>query len=172
MVVVWAGWLNRLEEGRLSRSVGGSQSRLVGVGAGVEGREGVGAGVQGGAVGVLGRKLLAGGMLADEAGMVSEADLSETGVAGGTLSLAEGGGAVEAEDGLDFKKGMGVAAAGFLGGAATAAAPPQSFWSSPLSVFFPFLLPLCFSLPLFRSLHPAESLSSPFPLCRASLLPP
>lgn len=74
-----------------------------------------------------------------------------------------------AEAGLGFRKGTGVAAGVFLG---LAAVFPQSFRSSFLSVFFPFLLPLCFSLPLFRSLHPAESLSSPFPLCPASLLPP
>lgn len=39
---------------------------------------------------------------------------------------------------------------------------PQSLRSSFLSFFFAFLLPFCFSLPLFRSLHPA-SLLPPWP---------
>lgn len=68
--------------------MGGSQSRLIGVGAGVDGREGVGAGVHGGAVGVLGS-----GTFADETGReeASEADLSMTGVEGGapTEGLAD-----------------------------------------------------------------------------------
>lgn len=59
MVVVWAGWLKRLEGGRVSLSVGGSHSRGAGVeeeGAGVEGRAGVergtgaGAGVKAGEI--------------------------------------------------------------------------------------------------------------------------
>lgn len=74
---------------------------------------------------------------------------------------------VAAEVDLGFRKGAGVAAGVFL---RLAAVFPPSFGSSLLSVFFPFLLSLCFSLPLFRSLHPAES--SPFPLCPALLLPP
>lgn len=76
---------------------------------------------------------------------------------------------VVAEVGLGFKKGTGVAAGVFL---ELATVFPESFGGSLLSVFFPFLLPLCFSLPLFRSLHAAESLSSPFALCPPSLLPP
>lgn len=77
--------MNRLEEGRVSLSVGGSQSRLVGVGAGVDGEEGLDAGVDGGAVGVLGGE---GGVFADETGREeeSEADLSTTGVGGGALT--------------------------------------------------------------------------------------
>ena len=58
--------------------MGGSQSRLMGVGAGVEGRDGVGAGVHGGAVGVL----VFWWVFADE----SEAGLSTTGVGGGALT--------------------------------------------------------------------------------------
>lgn len=112
MVVVWAGWLNRLEDGRVSLSVGGSQSRLMGVAAGVDGKEGVGAGVHGGAAGVLDSGAWEGGLFAGEE--------SETGVGGGALTkgLAEDGGAgvcVVAEVGLGFKKGTGVATGVFLG---------------------------------------------------------
>jgi len=70
--------LNRLEEGR------GSQSRPLGVGAGVEGREGVGAGVQVGAEGAL-----EGGtweVFADETGREEESDLSVTDGGGGELT--------------------------------------------------------------------------------------
>lgn len=72
--------MNRLEEGRVSLSVGGSQSRLMGVGAGVDGKEVVGAGVHGGAVVVLGGWTWAGRVLVDETGREeeSEADLSVT----------------------------------------------------------------------------------------------
>lgn len=76
--------MNRLEEGRVSLSVGGSQSRLLGVGAGVDGREGVGAGVHGGAEGVFGGEACEGGE--------EVSDLSVTGVGGGALTeaLADG----------------------------------------------------------------------------------
>lgn len=73
--------MNRLEEGRVSLSVGGSQSRLMGVGAGVDGKEGVGAGVHGAPVVVLGGWIRPGG---EEE---SEADLSVTGAL--TEDLAE-----------------------------------------------------------------------------------
>lgn len=88
MVVVWAGWLNRLEEGRVSLSVGGSQSRPLGVGAGVDGKEVFGAEVHGGAEGVLGGGTWEGGVMTDEIGReeASEAGLSETGVGGGALT--------------------------------------------------------------------------------------
>lgn len=68
--------------------MGGSQSRLVGVGAGVDGEEGLVAGVDGGAVGVLGGGMWEGGVFADETGREeeSEADLSTTGVGGGALT--------------------------------------------------------------------------------------
>lgn len=79
--------MNRLEEGRVSLSVGGSQSRLLGVG----GKEGVGAGVHGGAEGVLGSGAWEGRVFVDEMGgeEVSQAGLSVTG--GGALAdgLAE-----------------------------------------------------------------------------------
>lgn len=71
-----------------------------------------------------------------------------------------------AEADLGFKKGAGLAAGVFL----MLEAAEQSFGSSPLAIFFPFLPPLCFSLPPFRSVHPAES--SPFSFCPAWLLPP
>lgn len=76
--------MNRLEEGRVSLSVGGSQSRPLGVG----GKEGVVAGVHGGAVGVLGGGTWEGRVFADETGReeVSEAGLSETGGGGGALT--------------------------------------------------------------------------------------
>lgn len=82
--------MNRLEEGSVSLSVWGSQSRLVGVGAGVDGKEGLVAGVDGGAVGVLGSGMWVGGVFADETGREeeSEADLSVTGVGG--VALTEG----------------------------------------------------------------------------------
>lgn len=66
----------------MSLSVGGSQSRLLGVEAGVDGKEGVGAGVHGGAGGVLGCGTWDGGAFAE----VSEADLSVTGVGSGALT--------------------------------------------------------------------------------------
>ncbi|KAA8595134.1 hypothetical protein FQN60_012269, partial [Etheostoma spectabile] len=77
-----------LEEGRGSLSVGGSQSRLLGVGAGVDDKEGVGAGVHGGAEGVLGSGTWEGGEFSVETGReeVSEADLSVTSGGGGALS--------------------------------------------------------------------------------------
>lgn len=105
-----------------------------------------------------------GAALADETGRgeASEADVSVTGGGGGALTEALVGGwragvRVVAETGLPFRGGTGVSAGVFLGF-------PQSF--------FPFLLPLCFSLPSFRSLHPTRSLIAPVPLCPASLLPP
>lgn len=64
--------------------MGGSQSRVIGVGAGVEGKEG--AGVHGGAAGVLGSGTWVGGVFADEMGREEESDLSVTGVAGGALT--------------------------------------------------------------------------------------
>lgn len=81
--------MNRLEAGRVSLSVGGSQSLLMGVGAGVDGEERVGAGVHGGAVVVLGGWTWAGRVLVDETGREeeSEADLSVTGAL--TEDLAE-----------------------------------------------------------------------------------
>lgn len=142
--------------------MGGSQSRLLGVGAGVDDKEGVGAGVHGGAEGVLGSGTWEGGVFSDETGReeVSEADLSVTSGGGGALSesLADdcGAGVCVVEAGPVFKKGTGVATGVFFW---LTAVFPHSFRSSLLSVFFPFLLPLCFSLPLLRSLHPAESLS-------------
>lgn len=69
------------------------------------------------------------------------------------------------EAGLAFKKGTSVATGVFLAFAVL----PHSFGRSRLSDFSPFLLPLCISLTLFCSL---QSLSSTFPLCLASLLPP
>lgn len=59
---------------------------MMGVEAGVEGRQG--AGVHGGAVGVLGIGTWVGGVFAVETGREeeSEADLSETGVGGGALT--------------------------------------------------------------------------------------
>lgn len=80
--------MNRLEEGSVSLSVGGSQSRVMGVGAGVDGSEGVGTGVYGGTVGVLGSGTWEGGVFADEMGRdeESETDLSMTGVGVGALT--------------------------------------------------------------------------------------
>lgn len=80
MVVVWAGWLNRLEEGSASLSVGGSQSRVMGVQPGVDGREGVGARVLGGVLADVTREE---GAFADSMGTEDGSDLSETGVGGG-----------------------------------------------------------------------------------------
>lgn len=101
----------------------------------------------------------------------SEAVLLMMGVGGGaaTEALADDCGVgmcVVAGADLGFTKGAALAAGVFL----KLAVFPQSFGSSLLSVFFPFLLPLCFSLLLFRSLRPAES--SPLPLSPDSLLPP
>lgn len=76
---------------------------------------------------------------------------------------------VGAEAGLGFKKGTGVATGVFLG---LGTVFPPSLRPSLFSIFLPFLPPFCFSLPVFRPLHPTESLSSPFPLCPSSLLPP
>lgn len=78
--------MNKLEEVRVSLSVGGSQSRLMGVVAGVDGKEGVSAGVHGGAVGVLGSGMW--DVFTDETGREDEsgADLSVTGVGGGALT--------------------------------------------------------------------------------------
>lgn len=80
--------MNKLEEVRVSLSVGGSQSRLMGVVAGVDGKEGVSAGVHGGAVGVLGSGMWEDGVFTDETGREDEsgADLSVTGVGGGALT--------------------------------------------------------------------------------------
>lgn len=77
--------MNRLEEGGISLSAWGCQSRLTGVGAGVHGREGVGAGLHGGTVGVLASGTWE--VLADELGRDKESasDLSMTGVGGGPL---------------------------------------------------------------------------------------
>lgn len=107
--------MNRLEDGSASLSVGGSQSQVMGVGAGVEGREGAGAGVHGGAVGVLGSRTWGGGGRDEE----SDVDLSATGVGGGAL-----GGALAANWGvgvcavpdadLDFDWGGAAAAGVFL----------------------------------------------------------
>lgn len=135
---------------------------------GVDGREGVGARVHGGAVGILGGRTWEEDVFADDTGREEESeDLSVTGVGGGTLTegLADkwgAGGWVEAEEGRGFKNGTGIGV--FLG---LAAPLPHSFGSSLLSVFFPFLLPLCFSLPRFCSFQ-----SSPSPLCPPSLLTP
>lgn len=137
---------------------------------GVDGREGVGARVDGRAVGVFGGGTWEDDVFADDRGREEESeDLSVTGVGGGTLieGLADNwgtGGFVEAEEGRGFKKGMGVATGVFLG---MAALLPDSFGSSLLSTFFPFLLPLFFSLPRFCSFQ-----ASPSPLCPPSLLPP
>lgn len=81
MVVVWAGWLKRLEEERLSLSAGGSQSRLTAAEPGVGGREGAGplAFVFGGRV--WGERVFAG-----DGGESSAADLSVTAVGGGALT--------------------------------------------------------------------------------------
>lgn len=70
----------------MSLSVGGSQSRLLGVEAGVDGKEGVGAGVHGGAGGVLGCGTWEGGVFADETGREEVSDLSVTGVGRGALT--------------------------------------------------------------------------------------
>ncbi len=66
--------------------MGGSQSRLMGVGAGVDGKESVGAGVHGGAVGVLGSGTWEGRVFADETGREEESGFSVAGVGGGALT--------------------------------------------------------------------------------------
>lgn len=126
--------------------------------------------MDGRAVGVFGGGTWEDDVFADDRGREEESeDLSVTGVGGGTLieGLADNwgtGGFVEAEEGRGFKKGTGVATGVFLG---MAALLPHSFGSSLLSTFFPFLLPLFFSLPRFCSFQ-----ASPSPLCPPSLLHP
>lgn len=69
--------MNRLEEGRVSLSIGGSHSRLMGVGAGVDGMEVVGAGVHGGAVAALGGWTWAGRKEESETDLSVTEDLTE-----------------------------------------------------------------------------------------------
>lgn len=123
--------MNRLEDGSVSLSMGGSQFRVMGVSRG----GGVGAGVVGGTVGVL-----------DRGRWESWGGLSVT--------LGAGASVVAGAD-RGFEKGLEAAAGGFF---RLAEALP-SFGSSLFSAFF--LMP-CFSLALFRSLHPpAGSTLSP-----------
>lgn len=128
-------------------------------------------------MGVLGGGMQVAGVFTDETRREerSEAGLSVTGVDGGAMTggLADDSGpgvCVEAETGQGFKKGTDIGTGVFLG---LAALFPQSFGCSSLFILLPFLPPLCFSLPLFCSLRASpESLSSLFPFCPASLLPP
>lgn len=165
MVVVWEGWLNKLEEKRVSLSVGGSQSRITGVRAEVDGNEGVGAGLPGGTLSVLGDGTWAGRVFVDGEGREEE---SVIGVGGGVLT--EGMElCAEEETGLAFKKGTEVATGFFLG---LMTIFSHSLGSSLLFVIFPLLLPFSFSLQLFWSIHAAETLSFPLPLWPVLLLPP